>query len=75
MKRYIQTLTIVAAMLTLQSFTAELSSGKTTVYIAEKGEVYHSTKTCRGLANTKYKVKAVSLKEAQKTRRPCKICY
>lgn len=75
MKRSIQTLIVMIAMLSLQSFTTDLSSGSTTVYIVDTGKVYHSTKSCRGLANTTHKIKAISLKEAQKTRRPCKICY
>jgi len=75
MKCSIQTLAIVIAMLSLQSFTTEISSESTTVYIVETGKVYHSNKSCRGLANTTHKIKAISLKEAQKTRRPCKICY
>lgn len=43
------------------------------VYIYVTCKVYHSTKDCRGL--TTHKIKAVSLSEAQKTRRACKICY
>lgn len=45
------------------------------VYICVTGKVYHSTKECRGLSNATHKIKAVSLSEAQKTRRACKICY
>lgn len=45
------------------------------VYICVTGKVYHSTKDCRGLSNATHKIKAVSLSEAQKTRRACKICY
>ena len=45
------------------------------VYICVTGKVYHSTKECRGLSNAIHKIKAVSLSEAQKTRRACKICY
>ncbi len=63
------------AMLALQSFTSHLTTEDTTVYIVSTGKVYHSTKDCRGLKNTKHEVKAVSLKKAQATRRPCKICY
>ena len=43
--------------------------------ICVTGKVYHSTKDCRGLSNATHKIKAVSLSEAQKTRRACKICY
>ena len=75
MKRSLHMLAIMIALLSLQSFTTELSSGSTTVYIVETGKVYHSTKSCRGLANATHIIMAVSLKEAQKTRRPCKICY
>ncbi len=59
----------------LQSFTATTSSGDATVYICVTGKVYHSIKNCRGLRNATHKIKAVSLSEAQKTRRACKICY
>ena len=45
------------------------------VYICVTGKVYHSTKECRGLSNSTHKIEAVSLSEAQKTRRACKICY
>lgn len=75
MKRRLHILAIMIALLPLQSFTTELSSGSTTVYIVETGKVYHSTKSCRGLANATHKIKGVPLEEAQKTRRPCKICY
>ena len=59
MKCSIQTLAIVIAMLSLQSFTTEISSESTTVYIVETGKVYHSNKSCRGLANTTHKIKAL----------------
>ena len=75
MKRRLHILAIMIALLPLQSFNTELSSGSTTVYIVETGKVYHSTKSCRGLANATHKIKGVPLEEAQKTRRPCKICY
>ena len=45
------------------------------VYICVTGKVYHSTKECRGLSNATHKIEAVSLSEAQKARRACKICY
>ena len=45
------------------------------VYICVTGKVYHSTKECRGLSNATHKIEAISLSEAQKTRRACKICY
>lgn len=51
------------------------SSSEQLVYICVTGKVYHSTKECRGLSNATHKIKAVSLSEAQKTRRACKICY
>ena len=55
--------------------TSESSSSGQLVYICVTGKVYHSTKECRGLSNATRKIKAVSLSEAQKTRRACKICY
>ena len=45
------------------------------VYICVTGKVYHSTRECKGLSNATHKIKAVSLSEAQKTRRACEICY
>ena len=75
MRRTIQIVVIVMAILSLQSFTPRLFTGNTIVYIVATGKVYHSTKDCRGLKNAKHRIQAVSLKEAQKTRRPCKICY
>ena len=45
------------------------------VYICVTEKVYHSTKECRGLSNATHKIEAISLSEAQKTRRACKICY
>ena len=61
--------------LALQSFTSETKSSDTTVYICVTGKVYHSTRDCRGLSNATHKIKAVSLSEAKKTRRACKVCY
>ena len=61
--------------LALQSFTSETTSSDTTVYICVTGKVYHSTRDCRGLSNATHKIKAVSLSEAKKTRRACKVCY
>lgn len=61
--------------LALQSFTSETTSSYTTVYICVTGKVYHSTRDCRGLSNATHKIKAVSLSEAKKTRRACKVCY
>ena len=61
--------------LALQSFTSETTGSDTTVYICVTGKVYHSTRDCRGLSNATHKIKAVSLSEAKKTRRACKICY
>ena len=75
MRLRIQVFVVLAAMLLLQSFTTPSAMGDSTVYIVSTGKVYHSTKNCRGLKNSKHKIQAVPLKEAQKTRRPCKICY
>ena len=61
--------------LALQSFTSETTSSDTTVYICVTGKVYHSNSDCRGLSNATHKIKAVSLSEAKKTRRACKVCY
>lgn len=47
------------------------------VYICTgpKATAYHSSNTCKGLNRCSGEVKAVSLEEAKKTRRACKICY
>ena len=58
----------------LQSFTSSSKNEDVTVYICEKGTVYHYKKSCQGLKNVKSKIKAMSLEEANKTRKPCKIC-
>ena len=55
--------------------TSESSSSEQLVYICVTGKLYHSTKECRGLSNATHKIEAVSLSEAQKARRACKICY
>lgn len=59
----------------LQSFTCEQTASDRTVYICITGKVYHAYRDCRGLNNATHTIKAVSLSEAQKTRRACKICY
>lgn len=48
-----------------------------TVYICTgpKAKVYHSTSKCRGLNRCSGDIKSISLKEAKKSRRACKICY
>lgn len=60
----------------MQSFTTHPVSAET-VYICMTGEVYHSTKNCRGLQRCKSSIKSVTEKQAIKKygRRPCKICY
>lgn len=55
--------------------TTNISLQERVVYICVTGKVYHSTRECKGLSNATHKIKAVSLSEAQKTRRACKICY
>ena len=75
MKQRFQTVIAMMAILTLLSFTSYTSLGDTTVYICVTGKVYHSNKDCRGLKNSTHEIKEISLSEAQKTRRPCKICY
>lgn len=74
MKRLFQVLSVMIALMSLQSFTSYSKKEDVTVYVCEKGKVYHFKKDCRGLKNAKSKIKAVTLKEAQKTRRACKIC-
>ena len=75
MIRLAKLLTLIVTSVLLPSFTATTSGGDTTVYICVTGKVYHSTKNCRGVRNATHKIKAISLSEAQKTRRVCKICY
>lgn len=75
MKRVAKILTLVVATLMMQSFTTQTTISDTTVYICVTGKVYHSTRNCRGLRNATHTIKAVSLSEASRTRRACKICY
>ena len=75
MRQRLQIVIALMAILTLLSFTSYTSMGDTTVYICVTGKVYHSNKDCRGLKNSTHEIKEISLSEAQKTRRPCKICY
>ena len=75
MKRAVKILSVMIVTLALQSFTSETTGSDTTVYICVTGKVYHSTRDCRGLSNATHKIKAISLSEAKKTRRACKICY
>lgn len=46
-----------------------------TVYICTgpKAKVYHSTSKCRGLNRCSGDIKSISLKEAKKSRRACKM--
>lgn len=48
-----------------------------TAYICTgpKAEVYHATSKCKGLNRCSGEIKAISIEEAKKTRRACKICY
>lgn len=75
MNRFVKVLSVLGTAFLLQSFTPHVESSSTTVYICVTGKVYHSSKSCRGLDNAKHPIKAVSIEEAQKTRRACKICY
>ena len=75
MIRLAKLLTLIVTSVLLQSFTVTTSGGDRTVYICVTGKVYHSTKNCKGLRNATHKIEIVSLSEAQKTRRACKICY
>ena len=77
MKRPSQILTVMIAMLPLQSFTTYSTSKDTIVYICVTGKVYHSKRSCKGLDNAKHKIIAVSKDEAisKYGRRACKICY
>ena len=56
MRNRLQISLVLAAMLVLQSFTTHSAMGDTTVYIVSTGKVYHSTKSCRGLKNSKHKI-------------------
>lgn len=75
MKSVLRILMVMIVMLSLQSFKSNIVGSNLTVYICATGKVYHSTNSCRGLANATHKIKAVPLSEAKKTRRACKICY
>ena len=78
MKRFLLLLFLIIGSVphiyTNGTISTSFTSGQL-VYICVTGKVYHSTKDCRGLSNATHKIKSVSLSEAQKTRRACKICY
>ena len=74
MKRGLSLLIVMIAM-ELQSFTNNTISQDIVVYICVTGKVYHSRLNCRGLKNATHQIKAISLSEAKKFRRPCKVCY
>ena len=75
MKKLIIIIALFIAEFSLQSFSSANFSTDTIVYICTTGKVYHATKNCKGLSNATHQIKAVSLSEAKKTRRACKICY
>jgi len=55
-----------------------LSSGcKKQVYICTGGSsvCYHKTSNCMGLSNCSKSIKKIAKEDAEKFRRPCKICY
>ena len=66
MKKLFQSTVLVIVFLSLQSFTPSSKNEDVTVYICDKGKVYHSKKSCRGLKNAKSKIKAMSLEEVKK---------
>lgn len=49
-------------------------SAANVVYITPNGKCYHSTRRCPTLHKSK-KVSSVALKDAQRTRRACKVCH
>ena len=53
------------------------TQSSTTVYICTgpKAKVYHQYKNCKGLRRCSGDIKAVSLDQAKKSRRACRICY
>lgn len=63
MKGVLLIIVMMIVLHSLQSFTASSNKEDVTVYICEKGKVYHSQKDCRGLKNAKNNIKAISLKE------------
>jgi len=69
-------LTLVAFMLLpLLAGTAQQKDQMVYICTGPTAEVYHKYKDCRGLKACSGDVKVVTLKEAQKTRRKCRICY
>lgn len=44
------------------------------VYVTPNGKCYHSTRQCCTLSHSKI-VKAMTISEAERTRRPCKMCH
>ncbi|MBR5687785.1 MAG: hypothetical protein IKX36_07485 [Prevotella sp.] len=76
MRRLFTSFALVACTLFLQSYSSP-TEVQETVFISEKGEVYHARRDCPSLKITKHKIKAVTKEEAIKkyNRRPCKRCY
>lgn len=54
--------------------TINQNTNSSIVYITPNGECYHSTPKCRTLRRSK-QIKSLDINEAQKTRRPCKVCH
>ncbi len=76
MKRLRNLIILSLSCMMLQSYT-HITATQTTVYLCVTGEVYHSTRSCRGLNKATHKIIAVSKQDAvnKYKRRPCKICY
>ena len=74
MKRIISLISIVILAFAFESFTFPKNKEEK-VYICENSKVYHRTRSCRALANAKFR--AVSERDAAKKyhRRKCLICY
>ena len=68
---------LLLSLLGLPLLSMKVDAPSDTVYICTgpKAKVYHSTSKCRGLNRCSGDIKSISLKEAKKSRRACKICY
>lgn len=73
--------TVLASFIMIFAFGIEgdtyTSKNNKEVYICTgpKAKVYHKYKDCKGLRNCSGDIKAVSLEQAKKSRRACRICY
>lgn len=75
MAKFVRVIIVIIVALVAQPFMESSITASPTVYICVTGKVYHFTRHCKGLSKATHRIKAVSLEDARRTRRACKICY